>query len=122
MVLLIFKKMATAFQTTVPSLEKEISKLILSGWINARIDSYNQRLVKREVPLRARTFQKTISSGEEFESNSRAALLRVNLIMNNMTVKPAKFEGRGPMMVGGMGGMGPMSGMMPMSGMGGKRY
>jgi COP9 signalosome complex subunit 1 len=36
------QKMATAFQTTVPALEKEISKLILSGWINARIDSYNQ--------------------------------------------------------------------------------
>jgi COP9 signalosome complex subunit 1 len=111
------QKMATAFQTTVPLLEKEISKLILSGWINARIDSFNQRLVKREVPLRARTFQKTISTGEEFENNSRAALLRVNLIMNNMTVKPSKFEGgRGPMMVGGMGGM-PM-----MGGMGGKRF
>ena len=36
------KKMADAFQTSVPLLEKEISKLILSGWINARIDSYNQ--------------------------------------------------------------------------------
>jgi COP9 signalosome complex subunit 1 len=120
-------KMATAFQTTVPLLEKEISKLILSGLINARIDSFNQRLVKREVPLRARTFQKTITSGEEFESNSRAALLRVNLIMNGMTVKPAKFEGRGmgmgmggPMSMHqmmGMGGMGPM-----MSGMGSKRF
>jgi len=108
------QKMATAFQTNVPDLEKEISKLILSGWINARIDSYNQRLVKREIPLRARTFQKTITSGEEFENNSRAAILRVNLITNNMTVKPAKFEGRGQgNVVLGMPGMG-----MPM-GMGG---
>jgi COP9 signalosome complex subunit 1 len=121
------KKMADAFQTTVPLLEKEISKLILSGWINARIDSYNQRLVKREVPLRARTFQKTISSGEEFENNSRAALLRVNLIMNNMTVKPSKFEQRGMGGMGmgmgfpGMGGMGPMMGMPGMAGQG-KRF
>jgi len=113
--------MATAFQTSVPLLEKEISKLILSGWINARIDSYNQRLVKREVPLRAKTFQKTLTSGDEFENNSRAALLRVNLIMNNMTVKPTKFEGMGrPMMGIGMG----MQGMgMGLPGMGvGKRH
>jgi len=108
------QKMATAFQTTVPLLEKEISKLILSGWINARIDSFNQRLVKREIPLRAKTFQKTLSSGEEFENNSRAALLRVNLVMNNMTVKPSKFEGRGGQMMMG----GPMMGG-PMMGMGG---
>jgi len=99
------QKMATAFQTTVPLLEKEISKLILSGFINARIDSFNQRLVKREVPLRTRTFEKTIASGEEFENNSRAALLRVNLIMNNMTVKPSKYDGRAAAM-GGMGGGG----------------
>jgi len=107
------KKMADAFQTTVPLLEKEISKLILSGWINARIDSYNQRLVKREVPLRARAFQKTISTGDEFENNSRAALLRVNLVMNNMTVKPSKYE-KGMSGFPGMGvPMGPMVGMMP---------
>jgi COP9 signalosome complex subunit 1 len=116
------KKMADAFQTSVPLLEKEISKLILSGWINARIDSYNQRLVKREVPLRAKTFQKTISSGEEFENNSRAALLRVNLIMNNMTVKPSKFDQRGMGGMGGMGGFGDMRGMGPMPQMGQKRF
>jgi COP9 signalosome complex subunit 1 len=115
------KKMADAFQTSVPLLEKEISKLILSGWINARIDSYNQRLVKREVPLRAKTFQKTISSGEEFENNSRAALLRVNLIMNNMTVKPSKFEQRGMGGMGGMGGFSDMRGMGPMPGQQGQK-
>jgi hypothetical protein len=83
--------------------------------------------VKREIPLRAKTFQKTISSGEDFENNSRAALLRVNLVLNGMTVKPSsKFDGGG----GGGGGArgmmmgGPMmGGGMPHHMMGaGKRF
>jgi hypothetical protein len=79
--------------------------------------------VKREIPLRAKTFQKTISSGDDFENNSRAALLRVNLVLNGMTVKPSsKFDGgggaRGMMMGGPM-----MGGGMPHHMMGGgKRF
>jgi len=119
------QKMAAAFQTTVPPLEREICKLILAGQMNARIDSFNQRLVKREIPLRAQVYQKTIASGEDFETNSRAMLLRVNLLMNNMMVKPTKFEGRSNMMGMDprMAGMGAMHGMHGMPhGMGGKRY
>lgn len=36
------RKMAEAFNTTVPALEDEIMQLILDGQVNARIDSHNK--------------------------------------------------------------------------------
>ena len=36
------KKMAAAFNTTVPALEDELMQLILDGQIQARIDSHNK--------------------------------------------------------------------------------
>ena len=36
------RRMATAFNTTVPSLENELTALILDGFIDARIDSHNK--------------------------------------------------------------------------------
>lgn len=36
------KKMAAAFNTTVPALENELMQLILDGQIQARIDSHNK--------------------------------------------------------------------------------
>ena len=36
------RKMAEAFNTTVPALEDELMQLILDGQINARIDSHNK--------------------------------------------------------------------------------
>lgn len=36
------RKMAAAFNTSVPSLEDELMQLILDGQIQARIDSHNK--------------------------------------------------------------------------------
>jgi len=98
-------KMAQAFQVTMVDLEKELSKLIVDGTISARIDSHNKRLYSRKVDERRETFDKAIILGEEFQTNTRAMLIRVNLIRNNMLVKPQKNqmdqERRGP---GGSGG------------------
>jgi COP9 signalosome complex subunit 1 len=92
-------KMAQAFQVTMVDLEKELSKLIVDGTISARIDSHNKRLYSRKVDDRRETFDKAILLGEEFQTNSRSILLRVNLIRNNMMVKHQKMleqERRGP--------------------------
>jgi len=92
-------KMAQAFQVTMVDLEKELSKLIVDGTISARIDSHNKRLYSRKVDDRCETFDKAILLGEDFQTNSRSILLRVNLIRNNMMVKHQKMmeqERRGP--------------------------
>jgi COP9 signalosome complex subunit 1 len=117
------QKMATAFATTIPALEKELSKLIIANEISARIDSFNKRLVARQVTARTGAYDKTIETGESFQTNSRALLLRVNLTRNNFMVKPSARGGGGSMgmqpgMMMGMGGMG-MGGLGMMMGMGG---
>jgi len=83
-------KMASAFQTSVTELEKELAKLIADGVIAARIDSHNKRLVAQHTDERASTFNHTLGMGDELQSSTRAMLLRVNLVKANMIVKPAK--------------------------------
>jgi len=104
-------KMAEAFQVKMIDLEKELAKLIVDGVISARIDSHNKRLYSRKVDDRRETYDKALQLGEEFQRNTRAMLLRVNLIRNGMMVKPQKMmeqERRGGQ--GGPGGQGAMMG------------
>jgi len=85
--------MAIAFQTDVDSLEKELSQLIIENVISARIDSHNKHLYARQSDERVQTFEKAIEMGESFQRTSRSLLLRVNLIRNEMIVRPSK-EGK----------------------------
>lgn len=47
------RKMAAAFNTTVPALEDELMQLILDGQIQARIDSHNKVKKLFNVHLKA---------------------------------------------------------------------
>jgi len=85
--------MAIAFQTNVESLEKELSQLIVENVISARIDSHNKHLYARQSDERILTYEKAFEMGESFQRTSRSLLLRVNLIRNEMTVRPTK-EGK----------------------------
>eukprot|EP01115_Flamella_aegyptia_P009103 TRINITY_DN3851_c0_g1_i2.p1 TRINITY_DN3851_c0_g1~~TRINITY_DN3851_c0_g1_i2.p1 ORF type:complete len:317 (-),score=105.72 TRINITY_DN3851_c0_g1_i2:149-1099(-) len=55
--------MAQAFNSDVAGLEKELSRLIMEGAIQARIDSHNKRLYGRQTDQRTVTFQKNSSNG-----------------------------------------------------------
>jgi len=98
-------KMAQAFQVTLEDLEKELAKLIMEGenrsdrgdriFINARIDSHNKRLYARQTQERLVTFDRAIAMGEDFQTNTRAMLVRVSLVKNNMFVRPQKMEQEG---------------------------
>jgi COP9 signalosome complex subunit 1 len=82
--------MATAFNTDVQGLEKELSRLIMEGSIQARIDSHNKRLYARQTDQRGTTFEKTVSMGDEYQMNTKALLLRVNMLRNDFVVKPPR--------------------------------
>jgi len=82
--------MASAFNTNVTGLEKELSRLIMDNSISARIDSHNKRLYARTTDQRSSTFEKTISMGDEYQENTQALLLRVNLLRNDFIVKPPR--------------------------------
>eukprot|EP01117_Protostelium_nocturnum_P003806 TRINITY_DN15067_c0_g1_i1.p1 TRINITY_DN15067_c0_g1~~TRINITY_DN15067_c0_g1_i1.p1 ORF type:complete len:444 (+),score=172.86 TRINITY_DN15067_c0_g1_i1:156-1487(+) len=86
--------MAAAFNTNVNGLEKELSTLIVDGSIQARIDSHNKRLYARKMDQRSSTFQKALNIGEEYEENTKAILLRINLLRSEVVVKPRRNEER----------------------------
>lgn len=84
--------MAEAFNTTVSGLEKELSQLIIEGLISARIDSHNKRLYARQTDQRSATFERTLSIGEEYQENTKAALLRVHLYNSDFLLKTPRRE------------------------------
>ena len=109
-------KMARSFSTTVSALEKELAKLITTGHIQARIDSHNkvffsrarcmlslmnnpsgnerdnqtrsifQILCAKQQDQRSNIFIKSLRMGNEYESNTNAMLLRMNLLKSNLVV------------------------------------
>jgi COP9 signalosome complex subunit 1 len=88
------KTMADAFNTTVSGLEKELEKLIMDDSIQARIDSHNKTLYARTTDQRSSTFEKTLKMGQEYQDNTQALLLRVNLLRNDFVVKPPRRQDR----------------------------
>jgi len=84
--------MASAFNTSISGLEKELGKLIEEGTISARIDSHNKRLYARQTDQRTATFDKSLKMGDEYQSNTKTLLLRINLLRNDFVVKPPRRE------------------------------
>lgn len=84
------KKMATALNTSVTELEKEVSRLITDKVIMARIDSHNKVLHAKQSDERSAVFAKTISIAAEYEKNAKHALLRMNMLKNGFIVKPER--------------------------------
>jgi len=82
------QKMATAFNTTVDELEKEVINLIYDGHIKARIDSYRKILFAKNIDARSQTFEKAIKMGKLWQRQtqtliSRTAILNAGIEVNN---------------------------------------
>eukprot|EP01006_Ploeotia_vitrea_P059358 TRINITY_DN71_c0_g1_i1.p1 TRINITY_DN71_c0_g1~~TRINITY_DN71_c0_g1_i1.p1 ORF type:complete len:437 (+),score=42.18 TRINITY_DN71_c0_g1_i1:46-1356(+) len=99
-------KMASAFNTTVPALEKELATLIQGG-VQARIDSHNKILYARRDNQRVLTFEKVIASGRDFVKETEANVRRLNMLKTDFSVRAPQrpHSGMGPM--GAMAMMGP---------------
>jgi len=82
--------MAKAFNTDVAGLEKELSALILEGSIQARIDSHNKILFARHTNQRSSTFEKALKMGDSYHRNTKAMLLRVNMMKHDFVVQPRR--------------------------------
>ncbi|KAE8807790.1 COP9 signalosome complex subunit 1 [Hordeum vulgare] len=79
--------MASAFNSSVSMLEKELAALITENKIQARIDSHNKILYARHADQRNATFQRALQTGNEFERDIKAMLLRANIIKHDFTQK-----------------------------------
>lgn len=80
-------KMSVAFNTSVASLEDELTQLILDGQISARIDSRKKILYARDVDHRCSTFSKALQTGKEYESRIKALMLRTVVLQHSIQVK-----------------------------------
>lgn len=79
--------MATAFNVEIEALEKELAQLIMNGQIPARIDSQAKVLYARNTDQRTATFATAIKMGEEYMRDTKALLLRINLLRADFIVK-----------------------------------
>eukprot|EP01090_Pellita_catalonica_P002886 TRINITY_DN124_c0_g1_i1.p1 TRINITY_DN124_c0_g1~~TRINITY_DN124_c0_g1_i1.p1 ORF type:complete len:462 (-),score=72.98 TRINITY_DN124_c0_g1_i1:22-1407(-) len=84
--------MAKAFNTEVAGLEKELSALILEGAIQARIDSHNKILYARQTNQRSTTFEKALRMGEQYQTETRAMLLRVSMMKNDFVIHQTRRD------------------------------
>ena len=80
-------KMSASFNTSVISLEDELTQLILDGQISARIDSRKKILYARDVDHRCSTFGKALQTGKEYECRIKALMLRTVVLQHQIQVK-----------------------------------
>lgn len=88
--------MASAFNVSVDELEKELASLIMASQIPARIDSQNKVLHARKADQRTATFASAIKMGEEYMRDSRALLLRINLMRADFILKSSDYASAAP--------------------------
>merc|ERR1712137_230720 len=81
------RTMAEVFHCEIPALEMELSKLIMDGKVNARIDSHNKVLYAAHTDKRSTTFQQALKMGEEHQQDVASFILRANLLKNNFIVE-----------------------------------
>eukprot|EP00270_Netrium_digitus_P022112 TRINITY_DN977_c0_g1_i2.p1 TRINITY_DN977_c0_g1~~TRINITY_DN977_c0_g1_i2.p1 ORF type:complete len:370 (-),score=100.16 TRINITY_DN977_c0_g1_i2:57-1166(-) len=84
--------MAAAFNTSVAGIEKELAALIMENQIQARIDSHHRILYAQDADQRNGTFQRSLQMGRQYQRDTRALLLRANLLRSmdsNNTALPS---------------------------------
>ncbi len=89
------RRMALAFDMDLASLEKDVATLIMNGVINARIDSESKMLYAHHADERQATFDAAFALAENFRVNTKALLLRLNLLRSDFTLKGPGGDRRG---------------------------
>ncbi|CAI5958827.1 unnamed protein product [Closterium sp. NIES-64] len=87
------RTMASAFNTNVAALEKELAALIMDNQVQARIDSHKGILYARHADQRNATFQRALAAGNDFQRDTRALLIRASLLRAEMGTRPQRLTG-----------------------------
>ena len=86
------RKMSEAFQTGVEQLEEELTTLIISRRIHARIDSHRKVLHASQTDHRALTFQRAMAVGQAAMADTHLLINRINLLRADLVVRPEDSE------------------------------
>ena len=78
---------------SVDELTKEVADLVMDGALSARIDSKAGVLVSRQADDRVEAFERAEAMGKAFIRDTRAVLLRLNLLKLGVYVPPLHSGG-----------------------------
>lgn len=78
---------AESFALTVEEVESAIARLIMDGYLKARIDSHNKIVVFRSADEKQQTYAKVINMARSYIKNTEDLLLRVSLIKQEVILK-----------------------------------
>uniref|UniRef100_A0A7S3R7C1 PCI domain-containing protein n=1 Tax=Dunaliella tertiolecta TaxID=3047 RepID=A0A7S3R7C1_DUNTE len=98
--------MGAAFGLTLEELNKELARLITDGTVKARIDSHAGILYACHDDKRSSTFQHVLTCGEAYLKETKALLLRANMLQHDFVQKSRGDEVSLPGFRGGGGGGG----------------
>ena len=82
--------MADSFKVPVTEMEQELAGCIGDGHIKAKIDSHNKIVYASKTNKRNELFQRVLLSGEDFERDMKAVLLRSSLVKNHVVVSQSR--------------------------------
>jgi len=85
-----------AFGLGEEELRKELTKLIVDGRINARIDSKAGTLHLNQSDERRMSYRKALSMGSAYKREARSLLLRLSCMQNDFMIKGRKGRGINP--------------------------
>jgi len=103
----VLSTMASALNTTVAALDKELAAGIADGRIAARIDARAGVLYARHADARRATFQRALAAGAAYERDTKALLVRASLMQHDVVQRGMRRDGGGHGGHGGHGGGGP---------------
>ena len=80
------REISTAFGLPLEVIETELTELITSGQIKAKIDSYQKRLYARKQNPQLEAYKKAAQVGQQFIRDTEDMLLKINLMKNNQVL------------------------------------
>eukprot|EP00759_Apiculatamorpha_spiralis_P051177 PhF_6_TR5137/c0_g1_i1/m.7305/K12175/GPS1, COPS1, CSN1; COP9 signalosome complex subunit 1 len=99
-------KMASAFNTTVPELEKELAVAIQDGSIVARIDKAKKVVFAARANQRVVTYNQALNAGRTFVTETENHIRRLHMLRYDFVVRPSRMALLNAMAAGGAGGSG----------------
>ena len=85
--------LATAFNTDEPTIELELTQMIKSGSLDARLDLVDRVLLARKVDSRGKVHVEALATAEEYERTAHLRLLKMGILNAGLEVKAQKTLG-----------------------------
>jgi COP9 signalosome complex subunit 1 len=79
-------EIAAAFGMSIDEVERDLSALITSGAIKAKIDSYKKLLIARKENAQVESYKKAVKLGETFIRETEDQLLKIELLRNDIVL------------------------------------